>query len=187
MIVGSWTLPHSPGEIPDWMTPEHARFRREYPSVTILLQTTDGAKTWTELSRSLEGLLTRFRYGAADYGIALFEFPVTSELSSQLVKMNLKAKSNEVIYSNPKRTVRDFAILPGGEVMVAAVEKQGKSNVLPIPGKLKMMRSSSLKTWIDMDVDYRAVASRAMMAAPDANNVWVATDTGMILKWTPGP
>ena len=33
-----------------------------------------------------------------------------------------------------------------------------------------------------MDVDYRAVARRAYLAAPDAANVWAATDTGMILK-----
>jgi hypothetical protein len=33
-----------------------------------------------------------------------------------------------------------------------------------------------------MDVDYRAVARRARLAASDPGNVWVATDTGMILK-----
>ena len=32
-----------------------------------------------------------------------------------------------------------------------------------------------------MDVDYRAVAQRAVLAAWDAQHVWVATDTGMIL------
>ena len=33
-----------------------------------------------------------------------------------------------------------------------------------------------------MEVDYRAVAHRAILAAPDAANLWVATDTGMILQ-----
>jgi hypothetical protein len=32
-----------------------------------------------------------------------------------------------------------------------------------------------------MDVDYRAVAQRAIIAAPDAQHMWVATDTGAIL------
>jgi hypothetical protein len=32
-----------------------------------------------------------------------------------------------------------------------------------------------------MDVDYRAVAQRATIAAPDAEHLFVATDTGMIL------
>jgi hypothetical protein len=33
-----------------------------------------------------------------------------------------------------------------------------------------------------MDVDYRATATRAVLAAAGAGNVWVGTDTGMILK-----
>jgi hypothetical protein len=36
-----------------------------------------------------------------------------------------------------------------------------------------------------MEVDYRANAQRAVMAAVDAQNAWVATDTGMILKLVP--
>ena len=33
-----------------------------------------------------------------------------------------------------------------------------------------------------MAVDYRAVAHSAIIAGPDENHVWIATDTGMILK-----
>jgi hypothetical protein len=35
-----------------------------------------------------------------------------------------------------------------------------------------------------MDVDYRAVAQRAVIAAPDEQHMWVATDTGAILTLT---
>jgi len=35
-----------------------------------------------------------------------------------------------------------------------------------------------------MTVDYRATARNAMLSAADAKNIWVATDTGMILKLT---
>jgi hypothetical protein len=45
-----------------------------------------------------------------------------------------------------------------------------------------MLVSSNRKVWLEMDVDYRAVAQRAILAAPDAAHVWVATDTGMILN-----
>ncbi len=31
-------------------------------------------------------------------------------------------------------------------------------------------------------MDYRAVAQRAVIAAPDAQHMWVATDTGAILS-----
>jgi hypothetical protein len=32
------------------------------------------------------------------------------------------------------------------------------------------------------EVDYRAFAARAILAVADAAHIWVATDTGMILK-----
>jgi hypothetical protein len=35
-----------------------------------------------------------------------------------------------------------------------------------------------------MEVDYRAVAQRAVIAAPDEQHMWVATDTGVILTLT---
>jgi hypothetical protein len=98
-------------------------------------------------------------------------------------KMDLGVKNTRV-YGDKSRAIRDLALLSDGDVILAAIERQGKSNDLPIPGKLKMMRSGSLETWIDMDVDYRAVATRASIAAVDPRNVWVATDTGMILKLT---
>jgi hypothetical protein len=33
-----------------------------------------------------------------------------------------------------------------------------------------------------MEVDYRAEAQRAIFSGPDREHLWVATDTGMILK-----
>ncbi len=185
LIVGTWSL-HKADEVPDWMLrPDQALKRKPSPSLTILLQTIDGGKKWSETSRSLEGDMTRFRYGPAGSGFALFEFPNSAQLPSELFEMDLVAHKNTAIYQDPSRVVRDFVRLPGGDMILAGVERQGKSNMLPIAGKLKMMISSSLKSWIDMEVDYRAEANRAMIAAADDHNVWVATDTGMILKLTP--
>jgi hypothetical protein len=70
--------------------------------------------------------------------------------------------------------------------LLATIELPGKSKQIPIPGKLKMLRSRTLETWLELPADYRAVATRAMIAAADANHVWVATDTGMILKLSDG-
>jgi hypothetical protein len=185
VIIGSWALPHTSRELPEWMAPDRARYRHESPSLTIILQTSNGGKNWAVLLRSMEGMLTRFRYGGLNYALALFEYPSSSVVATEVFKMEEKSSKSTSVYRDPSRAVRDFAILPGGDVIMAAVQRQGKANALPIPGKLKMMRSSSLKTWIDMDMDYRAVATRTTIAAADAKNVWVATDTGMILKWTP--
>jgi hypothetical protein len=167
------------------MAPERARYRHEFPPLTILLQTADGGKTWTLFSHSFEGALASFRYGSPGEGFALFQFPDSAQRAAELFQMDLETKKNTSVYQDPLRPARDFAVLPDGEVIVAAVEKSGKANNLPIPGKLKMMRSGSLKTWLNMDVDYRAVAGRAILATPDSNNMWVATDTGMILKLQP--
>lgn len=183
MIAGSWGPPHRPGELPDWMVPDRARYRNQYPNLLILLQTLNGGKTWSDVSRSLEGSLLRFRYGPSDDGLALFEYSNSADVPSELVRMEMKTQKNVVLYRNPERVVRDCIILSSGEIILAATERQGKSMLLPIPGKLKMMRGgASAKTWLDMDVDYRAVATRAIMAAADDRHLWVATDTGMILK-----
>ncbi len=40
--------------------------------------------------------------------------------------------------------------------------------------------------WDEMKVDYRAVARTVMLAGPDAEHVWAATDTGMILHLNTG-
>ncbi len=73
-------------------------------------------------------------------------------------------------------------LLSNGGAVLATVEPPGNSTQVPIPGKLKILRSADLKVWQEMDVDYRAVAQRAIIAAPDAQHMWVATDTGAILK-----
>jgi hypothetical protein len=52
----------------------------------------------------------------------------------------------------------------------------------PVPGKLKILQSDDLTTWREMAVDFRAVARRAVLAGPDAGHLWVATDTGMVLR-----
>jgi hypothetical protein len=89
-----------------------------------------------------------------------------------------------VIFGERDRAVTDFTLLPGGGALMASVEPPGNSNQVPIPGKLRMLRSNNLKVWTELDADYRAAAQRAIVAAPDAQHAWVATDTGMILALT---
>ena len=45
-----------------------------------------------------------------------------------------------------------------------------------------MLVSDDEEHWTEMMVDYRAVAHRAMIAGPDEKHVWIATDTGLILR-----
>jgi hypothetical protein len=39
-----------------------------------------------------------------------------------------------------------------------------------------------MKNWSEMEVDYRAVARRVILSGSGEQNLWLATDNGMILK-----
>jgi hypothetical protein len=54
-----------------------------------------------------------------------------------------------------------------------------------VPGKVRVMASTDYIQWKAMDVDYRAEAHRTILAAVDEDNMWIATDMGMILKLAP--
>ena len=84
-----------------------------------------------------------------------------------------------------KLRVMDCALFRGPRAFLAAVEPTGRLNTAPIPGKVKILSSTNLKDWTEMDVDYKANARSLIMAGPDAEHLWVATDTGMILHLLP--
>jgi hypothetical protein len=105
-------------------------------------------------------------------------------VSSAVFKTQLGSPDGRVIFAERDRAVTDIALLSDGGAVLAAIEPPGNSPQVPIPGKLKMLQSSNLKVWREVDVDYRVVAQRAVIAAPDPQHMWVATDTGAILKLT---
>ena len=168
-------------ELPAWMDPGGERRKRAYHGATVMLKTIDGGKNWQTLGGSGEGYLTQLRLTGRDSGLALFEFPDSSNPSG-LYKIDLNSRKLTNVFQPAGAVARDFTILPGGAVLLAAVDLPGKSSQIPIPGKLKMLGSRSLETWLETPVDYRAVATHPIIAAADASHVWVATDTGMILK-----
>jgi len=53
----------------------------------------------------------------------------------------------------------------------------------PVPQKVRILSSADLSNWSEANVDYRAVATRVMLAGA-GGSVWAATDTGMILTRT---
>ncbi|MDQ6758406.1 MAG: YCF48-related protein [Acidobacteriota bacterium] len=180
LIAGNWTPGLHEG-IPAWMDPANERRRFMKRSTTILLLTRNSGKDWESINRSSNGYPTRIHLAGADLGFALFEFP-GSDSPSSLFKLDLKTQQVSPVFQDKGRVARDFTILPGGDIWLAAVELAGKSSQVPIPGKLKMLHSRTLESWPDIPVDYRAVANRPVISAADATHIWVATDTGMILK-----
>jgi photosystem II stability/assembly factor-like uncharacterized protein len=183
-IVTGWNQP--PGRastrLPEWMNPTSTRFQRETPRVSIFLQTRDGGRTWDATTGSLFGHVTCVRLSPAGYGLGLIEFSEAFEWPSEVFRIDWTTGKSERVFRQKSRLVTDVALPPTGSAYLAGIEKVDKLLDSPVPGKLKIMRSDDWSNWQEMEVDYRATAHRAMLSAVDDRNIWVATDTGMILK-----
>jgi hypothetical protein len=179
LIVGNAPQPGA-DETPLWLNPAEARQHREKPSSMVVLETMDGGANWKFYSSSYYGMMTQLTLAKDGFALALFEYHNFYAFSSRVYKVKFQT-SMDSVFAERDRAVTDIALLPDGGALIAAIEPPGSSNQVPIPGRLKMLKSSNLKLWEEMDVDYRAVAQHATLAAPDAQHAWVATDTGMIL------
>jgi hypothetical protein len=84
----------------------------------------------------------------------------------------------------------DVVAVSGTEAYVAAIAYPGALRRLPVPGRLHILHTRNLDAasplWEEMQVDYRATAARALLAAAGPDQLWAATDTGMILKLEAG-
>ena len=153
---------------------------------TVVLETNDSGKTWTSKGvRFDDGKLVKL--AISDTGLLAMTVVYPSrraKFPSAVLGVSPEANEGQTLFAQRGRVVLDIALLPHARAFIAAVEPPGNSNEVPIPGKLKMLESEDLNVWTEMNVDYRTVARAASMAAPDAEHVWVATDTGMILNLT---
>jgi len=181
LIMGRVIGPES-DRLPAWIDPQQGARRRERKSIVVGIETFDGGKSWKSNTATAYGSLAEMRLLSNGAALVLFQYKDTYTVPSDLLKVKVGLKSPESVFSEHDRAVTDFLLLPAGDTFVASVVPPGNSNQVPIPGKLKILRSKNLKVWVEMDADYRAVAQRAVLAAVDAHHVWAATDTGMILN-----
>ena len=149
--------------------------------VTVL-ETLDGGKKWTYGVIPIEGELAQLRISNKGVVVTLIlysdpKYPV----ASAVFETPLGERNGRIVFAERDRAATDVALLSSGGAVLVAIEPPGNSTQVPIPGKLKILKSGNLKLWQEMDVDYRAVAQRAIIAGPDAEHLWVATDTGAIL------
>lgn len=184
LIAGSSSRPRGSDSLfPEWMDPEAAEARRQRPSLSIVLQTQDGGETWTHSSTSMFGRITRVRLAAAGRGLGLVEFHDAFAWPSEVFRLDWRTGKSERVFRREDRAVTDVALLDNGPAYLAAVEPAGKLRRSPVPGRLHILQSHDLAHWSEMPVDYRAVARRAVLAAAAPGSIWVATDTGMILRF----
>ncbi|HWB84182.1 MAG TPA: YCF48-related protein [Bryobacteraceae bacterium] len=167
---------------PEWMDPERALRRENWPHVLITLETHDGGKTWRPQASSLFGMLARVRFGPPSTGLGLVEFPDSSPYPSDVMRLDLKTGKNQRIYRERNRAISDVWIDSKGVAYLAGTEVVGRLRSI-IPSQVKVSVSHDLNKWTETAVDYRAVANRVMLSAPDDNHLWLATDTGMILQY----
>lgn len=181
LIVGSAVPPRrNLGPFPSWMDPETATQQRAAATVTLLLQTRDQGMEWHSSNSSLIGLVGTVKLAGA-IGLSVFAYPESFQWPSEVFSLDLTTGESKSAFRAKDRKVFDAAVFHGPAAVLAAVEPPGRLNSVPIPGKVKMLESVDLSDWKEMDVDYRAVATSLVMAGPDREHLWVATDTGMIL------
>jgi hypothetical protein len=180
VIVGN--VVEADDHAPIWLHQELARYRTEHQTKVAILETFDAGKKWEASTLPIVGSLSQLKFAKDGSAIILVEYTNYFTLPSSVYKTRLRQGGAQTIFEERDRAVTDLAQLPDGTAILASIEPPGSSNQVPIPGKLKMFESANLKVWREMDIDYRAVAQRAILAAVDSRHAWVATDTGMILS-----
>jgi hypothetical protein len=183
-MIGGFSAPPRAGDPgkPDWLDPQDPTRRREWPHLSIMLDTRDGGKTWKPSTASMFGRISRTCFLPDGRGLGLIEFTDAFRWPSEVHLLDGATGKSDIVYNATDRAITDVLLMPSGTGYLAGVEVMGKLQHTPIPRRLKILRSENLSEWREMEVDYRAEAVRAMLRAAADGSLWVATDTGMILK-----
>jgi len=166
------------------METQRTQLEKQVPHLALLLQTKTGGDTWIASDASIFGQMTRTTLSSQrNVGLSLVEFRDQFDYPSEVYRLNLLTGESVRVFRTKDRAITDVRLFPGSSrAFLAGYETTGSVYRSPIPGKLKVLTSDDLENWTEMPVDYRAVAHSAVISGPDDKNVWIATDTGMILK-----
>ncbi len=183
MILGAY-VPPSARQDAGYDLPEQTLARRQVPRLMIEMDTRDNGAIWKSGTAPLLGSVNSLRLGGTS-GLAVFNYVDSFEWPAEVYRIDLGTGKSESVFKQKDRRVTDAAIFANGPAFLVAVEPPGKLRSAPIPGKVRMLESRDLKNWKEMPVDYRAVAQSLILAGPDPEHLWAATDTGMILRLSP--
>jgi hypothetical protein len=181
LIVGGYSAPSKDGpREPDWVNPEEALRRRQVPTLTLELETLDGGAHWKSDTAPLIGSLARLSLSGT-HGLGVFAFADSFDWPSEVYHFDLQTGKSESVFKQKDRRVTDAMVFAEGQGFLAAVEPAGQMASVPVPGKVRILSSANLSDWEEMSVNYKAVAGSVVLAGPDREHMWAATDTGMIL------
>jgi hypothetical protein len=170
-------------DLPPWLEPEEAKLRTQRPAVMVVIESRDGGVTWHHGVTSMFGRISKLTTGSALLGLSIFQFDDQFDWPSEVVKLTLNNGRSTRVFRYKDRLATDALMVPG-LAYVAAIEPATEIRGIPIPGKVHVLRALSpeVDRWLEIPVDYRAVASRATLAPSPDGSVWLVTTAGMILK-----
>ena len=125
------------------------------------------------------GHITRVRLHPDGLGLGLIEYADSFKYPSEAYQLDWKTGKSHTVFRDKRYAITDVWFARDGTAYLAGIEVPGQVRSV-MPGRVKVFRSKDLKGWDEMPVDYRASAQRAMFAGSE--DLWLATDNGMILK-----
>lgn len=182
LITGWSRVPKNREFLPDWMTPDRAMRQRDTPHVNFIIDTRNGGATWGSQEVSMFGEIVAAKISPDGIGLGLVNFSNAFEFPAEVFYFGWPSGATARVFREKNRAVTDIALPPRGPVYLLAVEPSGQLFWSPVPGRLKVLESVDLENWTEMDVDYRASATRATFGVLDEANIWAITDTGTVLK-----
>jgi hypothetical protein len=190
LIIGGYFPKRSSDDLLGRITPQINARGRIVPTLTLQLATATGGSNWVTSTAPLFGAVASLRLAGAN-GLVVFNYGDSFDWPTEVYRLTLRTGGSETAFRQKDRKVTDTILFedagastPSVQAYIAAMEPGGTLKNTPIPGRVHILTSLDFKTWTEMDVDYRAVASSILLAGPDADHLWAATDTGMILRLT---
>jgi hypothetical protein len=182
-MVTGYNLPprRSLQRVPDWVDPEEALSHRDTPHLSYQLITGDGGQTWKSSSASLFGEVSRLRLNAQGTGLGLIQYSPSFRYPSEVYKIDWRTGKSQTVFRDRRFHITDIGVMADGTAYITGPAVVGQMRSA-LPSKVHVLTTRDFGTWTEMDVDYKALATRVIMAAPDPDHLWLATDTGMILK-----
>ncbi len=170
-------------DLPAWLEPEDAKRRTQRPTVMVVIESRDGGVTWHHGTTSMFGRISRVTAGSAALGLSIFQFDDQFDWPSEIFKLTFSNGRSTRVFRYKDRLATDALMTPS-LAYVAAIEPATEIRGIPIPGKVHVLRALSpeMDRWLELPVDYRAVASRATLSQSPDGSIWLATTAGMILK-----
>jgi len=157
---------------------------RQVPTMTLQLQTNDGGVTWKPFAAPLLGEVAGIELRGTD-GLLLFTFSRQFEVPSEVYRLNTQGGDTVSTFRAKNRRVTDMVLFDGHAFLAAVEPPRLAKEAAELPGKIHVLESTDLKKWTEIPVDYRATGAWPVIAGHDPQHVFLATDSGMILRFIP--